>query len=119
VTDDAGELHAGYRHLRRGTAAYAGVLRRGSADRPEWSCRHSHVTSPQALHCAEGELERRSEGRREVFELLWCEPCGQWWTVEQAEVRGGTGRRPVGGCPRCDAPLERAKLLVLERHPVS
>jgi hypothetical protein len=57
---------------------------------------------------------------REVFDLWWCVPCESWWTRKQAEEpRSGNGRRPVGGCPRCYVPLQRVKLLVLERQAVS
>lgn len=102
-------LRPGYRHLRRGSAQYAAVLRDKAARKIVWACADSHVTTVQALWCANGELARRTQAGREVFTLRWCAPCGRWWTPSQAAS---------GLCPRCDVPLEAVKLVVLERRPV-
>jgi hypothetical protein len=104
------ELQPGFSHVQKGVAAYVGVLRPGPASPAAWSCRHSHLTPAQAKWCATAELARRTQGARDVFTLLWCEPCGQWWTPAQAEE---------GACPRCGVPPEAVKLVVLERRPVS
>jgi hypothetical protein len=112
---------SGYRHLQRGKASYAGVIRDGGKTKLVWMCDHSHATSVQAAGCAQRELERRVQGEREVFVLLWCKPCAQWWTLAQAgrPVSPSRPHQRSAPCPRCDFPLESVKLVVLERHPVS
>lgn len=107
-----GPLKAGFAHRQKGVAAYVGALRTDPHAKPSWTCPcvPVHLTPIQATWCATAELARRTQGEREVFTLLWCEPCGRWWTSAQAAV---------GVCPRCDVPAERVKLVVLERSRVS
>lgn len=103
------ELVAGYEHVRRGTAAYRGVLRPATGGTPVWRCRCEpvHLNTITARRCAEKELDRRRQGGRQVFELLRCEPCGRWFAA--------VPRAPA--CPVCGVPLQRLKVLVLERGP--
>jgi len=103
------ELQAGFTHLRRGTARYAGVLRADPRARPSWTCPHEHYTAVMARSCAAAEAERRRQGGSEVLALLHCEPCERWWKDEP-----GTRHGPYA-CPRCSVPLERVKFAVLER----
>lgn len=110
MTADPKRLRAGYAQPMRGRAQYSGVLRR-TPSLTSWTCVHDHVTAHSAKRCAEAELTRRLEGAREVFTLLWCGPCRQWWTPDQAG--------PPGRCLRCDVPAESVKLVVLERSRVS
>lgn len=107
------DLVAGYALRRRGTSSYVGTLKAARGSAPAWRCTHDHLTTVKARQCAEAELERRTQGGRQVFELLFCPPCGQWLTPEQA------GTHPPGGteCPKCGVPLERVRLAVLERGP--
>lgn len=97
-------LVAGFVHLRRGAAYYKGALRTAPGRPPVWTCEHTHYSPTPAKLCAEGELYRRGQAGREVFELLHCTPCWSWY-----------GNEPGRLCPRCGVPLERLKLLVLER----
>lgn len=103
------ELYAGYTGIRdKATAGYAGALRRNPRSSPVWTCRHTHKSPVTAHTCAEAELERRVQGEREVIVLRRCEPCDRWWP-------DGDG----AGCPVCSVPMERVKLVVLERSRVS
>lgn len=120
VRNEPPELKAGYGHKSRGVAAYVGVLRPYPTAKAVWTCACSpvHLTPVQAVWCATAELARRTQGEREVFTLLFCEPCGRWWTQGQAAAypRAPEDR---GHCPRCGYGLERVKLVVLERSRVS
>lgn len=98
-------LVAGFVHVRRGAAYYKGALRTAPGRPPAWTCEHTHYTPTVAKLCATGELDRRGQAGREVFELLRCEPCGRWF--------GAVPCPPA--CPACDVPLQRLKVLVLER----
>lgn len=104
-----GGLLAGYTRHRAGKAEYAGALRRRPGSDPVWecSCRPVHLTAARATACAAAELDRRTQGAREVFTLLRCDPCGAWY----GEQRGMTA------CPRCEVPLEAVKVAVLGRGP--
>ena len=115
VRNDPPELKAGFAHKSKGAGVYVGVLRAYPSARPSWTCSHSHLTPIQADWCSKAELARRTAGEREVFTLLWCEPCGSWWTPAQATGGPQDGR----SCPRCGVPLEAVKLVVLERRRVS
>lgn len=99
------KLVAGFVHLRRGAAYYKGALRTAPGRPPVWTCEHTHYSPMPARLCAEGELSRRGQGAREVFELLHCAPCGTWH------------RRDVEtwACPACGVHLQLLKVLVLER----
>ncbi len=104
------KLVAGFTHVRRGTARYRGVLRVTAKAVPAWtcSCRPDHMTPESARLCADTELERRTQGGREVISLRRCEPCDRWWPDG-----------PGPACPVCSVPSERVKLVVLERSRVS
>jgi hypothetical protein len=104
------DLVAGYAHVRRGASAYAGVLRQGFNGPKRWtcSCRPVHLTASGAVACATAELERRRQGSREVFALRRCGPCDRWYP-------DGDG----AACPACSVPMERVRVAVLERGPVS
>jgi hypothetical protein len=103
------KLLPGFTRIRPGAAHYKGALRVTPKAVPDWTCAHDHFSPAVARMCAEAELERREQGGRQVFFLLRCEPCDRWWT---------NGVSPAG-CPVCSVPLERVKLAVLERGPVS
>lgn len=98
-------LAAGFVHVRRGAAYYKGALRTAPGRPPVWTCDHTHYSPTVAKLCAQGELDRRTQAGREVFELLHCVPCGTW--VRHSD------EYPF--CARCSVPLQRLKLLVLER----
>lgn len=105
------DLIPGYAFARRGTYAYLGALRRTPGSVPVWTCSGSHalhVSTLGALACARAELDRRTQGGREVFWLRRCEPCNRWW-----------GDGASDACPVCAVPMERVKVAVLERVPVS
>jgi hypothetical protein len=98
------KLLAGFTHVNRGTADYKGVLRATPKSAPAWTCTHNHLSAEAARRCADFELESRKQGSREVISLRWCEPCGRWWPDGDAPA-----------CPVCSVPMERVKLVVLER----
>lgn len=102
------DLMASYAHRQRGKASYAGVLRETPKSRPAWTCVHDHLTATGAAACANAELDRRTQGENEVFWLRRCEPCDRWW-----------GDGVSAACPVCAVPMERMKVAVLERVPVS
>jgi hypothetical protein len=98
------KLIAGFTHVKRGTSDYRGVLRATAKSAPAWTCAHSHLTPEAARRCADFERKRRTEGEREVISLRRCEPCDRWWPD------GDTA-----ACPVCSVPMEKVKLVVLER----
>lgn len=99
------QLVAGFVHVRRGAAYYKGALRAAPGRPPVWTCEHTHYSPTVAKLCAQGELDRHVQAGREVFELLHCVPCGAW--------HAGDGE--THACPDCGVPLQRLKVLVLER----
>lgn len=98
------DLSAGYIGIKAATGGWHGALRRGRRARPEWTCQHVHASPATAKPCAEAELERRTQGERQVFALRRCGPCDAWWP-------DGDGVP----CPACSVPMERVTLVVLER----
>lgn len=98
-------LIAGYSHRDKG-ASYRGALRDNPRNAPLWTCDHEHFSTAVARRCAESERERRVQGAREVLELEHCKPCSKWWQG-----------LPDAACPWCYVPLERVKVIVLERLP--
>jgi len=103
------KLIAGFAHVHRGTAHYRGALRVTQKSLPRWtcSCVPDHPTPEAARKCADGELWRREQGGREVVALRRCAPCDRWYPDG-----------PGAACPECSVPMERVKLVVLERGPV-
>jgi hypothetical protein len=103
------KLIAGFTHVQRGRAAYRGVLRVTQKSAPAWTCRcpQPHLTAEAARSCADAELYAREQGGREVISLRRCEPCDRWWPDG-----------PASACPVCSVPMERVKLVVLERTRV-
>jgi rubrerythrin len=101
-----GEYYVGYRRLKPGTAAFAGVLRKSEKGAVTWACAHSHAVTRAAYLCAEAEAVRRREAARVVYVLLHCGTCGLWWDDSRGALR----------CPRCEKPLDRVKLAEVERH---
>jgi hypothetical protein len=102
------DLIPGFTHRRRGTSSYGGVLRESPRSlRPSWLCVHDHLTAMSATACAVHELENRKQGRQEVFYLLRCEPCQEWFDAPEV---GGLAR-----CPLCGVPMARLKVIVVER----
>jgi hypothetical protein len=100
-------LVASYMRLRAGTASFRGVLRATPDSAPRWTCPDDHLSTASARRCAEAELERRNQGGREVFTLRRCGPCDAWYPDG-----------PGSPCPVCSVPMERVKLVVLERTRV-
>ena len=98
------KLIAGFAHVQRGSAHYKGALRVTAKSPPRWYCEHDHLTPEAARRCADFELERREQGGRDVIELRRCTPCDRWWPDG-----------PGTACPVCAVPVERVKLVVLER----
>lgn len=111
------DLVPGYQVARAGAgAAYQGVLRPGPKGRPAWvcRCRPVHLVPGKARACAEAELEKREQGKGQVFTLLHCERC--------AGGNGPSWHDDVPGedelaCPRCGVPLRRLKLVVVGSGP--
>lgn len=110
------DLIAGYKFERlRALTIYRGVLRRDPKARPSWTCKHDdHLAPGSARKCAEAELERREQGRGEVFTLLHCERCSEagassWWNDVDGEEELA--------CPRCGVTLRRMKLVVVSSSP--
>jgi hypothetical protein len=101
------KLVAGFAYIRRGSARYKGALRVSAKAVPAWTCEHDHITPESARLCADTELEKRTQGGREVITLRRCGPCDRWWPDGPGQV-----------CPACSVPLERVKLAVLERFRV-
>jgi rubrerythrin len=101
------QLVAGFVHVRRGAAYYKGALRTAPGRPAVWTCEHTHYSPMPAKLCAQGELYRRGQAGREVFELLHCVPCAAW--------HGADGQ--TWACPACGVPRQRLKVLVLERAP--
>lgn len=104
------KLVAGFAHIRRGTARYRGALRVTAKAVPAWTCGHDHMTPESARLCADAELERRSQGGREVIVLLHCGRCAgggasSWWDDVPGEEKLA--------CPRCGVLLRRLKLVVV------
>lgn len=104
------DLVAGYVGIKGAAGGWHGALRPGPRARPTWTCAHVHASPVTARPCAEAELERRVQGRKEVFRLLRCKPCSEagascWWD----DVDGDE----VPPCPRCGVPLRRLKLMVV------
>jgi hypothetical protein len=87
-------------------SSYRGALRDNPRNNPEWICTHEHLLPAAARRCAQGERERRMQGASEVLELSHCKPCATWWEGLPSAV-----------CPWCDVPVERVKVIVLERGP--
>ena len=100
------KLIAGFAHVQRGTAHYRGVLRVTAKSAPRWYCPcvPDHPTPETARKCADAELWRREQGGREVIVLRRCGPCDRWWPDG-----------PGAACPVCAVPVERVKLVGLER----
>jgi hypothetical protein len=111
------DLRAGYRYLRRGSARYGGVLRKGEDGGLRWQCPHDHISATQAAQCAETELERRRQGAREVAYLLHCAPCGIWQDPAAAAGDDLTALAR-GRCPRCGVPVTRERVIILDRENV-
>jgi hypothetical protein len=106
------DLIAGYAGVRDHGGGFAGALRATPRSVPCWTCGHRHAAPVTARRCAEAELERRTQGRGQVFTLLHCEPCAEgvgssWWD----DVPG------LAACPRCGVPLQWLKLVVTESGP--
>jgi hypothetical protein len=100
------KLIAGFTRARQGTAHYRGALRATQKSVPAWrcACAPDHPTPEAARKCADAELWRRVQAGRAVVTLRRCEPCDGWWP-------DGDG----APCPACAVPMERVKLVVLER----
>ena len=100
-------LIPGYAHIDRGMARYRGALRESPGGRPAWTCQHDHAYTGGAVMCAKREKNGRVEAGKVVLDVLWCEHCTTWTPYEEG----------VTACWRCYVPVDRVKLLILERHP--
>jgi rubrerythrin len=99
-------LIPGYVHASRGRASYRGALRASEKGEPAWTCKDDHLTATSARTCARAEKEQRVQGSKQVFRLLNCKQCERWWE----DARGASE------CPRCSVPLDRVKVVVVERE---
>lgn len=108
---NAAGLKPGYLHRKRGAASYGGVLRTEDTRTQVWECKHDHFTAMAARRCAEGELDRRREGAKNVLTLLHCQEEGIWY--DPAVDGAAVDWRP-GLCPRCGVPMLREKVMILQ-----